>query len=69
MTDEEYEEQEERAERISELKKTLSDVINHRSNLGHAYPFEIEGDILYEGPLTPLLEFFDDYRSELEELQ
>lgn len=65
MTDEE---QEERAERISEVKADLSSIINRDPKLGHAYPYEIEGDILYEGPLAALLEFFQENRSELEEL-
>lgn len=68
MNDEEYQEAEERAERIGGVKAELSDLINHDPKLGQAYPWEIEGDIYYEGPLAALLEFFQENRSELEEL-
>lgn len=57
------------AEHVAELKESLSNLINGDRNLGTAYPFEIEGDIYYEGPLAALLEFFQENRSELEELQ
>lgn len=57
------------AERITEVKETLARIINANPELGHAYPFELEGDVLYEGPLVPLLEFFQEWRSEIEELQ
>lgn len=68
MTDEEYDEQEEQAERISAIKEILSLLINENPFLGSANPFELENDIFYSGPLAALLEFFQENRSELEEL-
>lgn len=55
-------------DRVTELKTGLSKVINEDRELGTAYPWEFENDILYEGPLSPLLEFFQEWRSEIEEL-
>lgn len=67
MSDEEYQLQEEEAERISELKRELSaDLI--RLDGVHAFPYEYERDILVQGPLSVILEWAHDWRSEIEEL-
>lgn len=66
MTDEEWNEQEERAERISELKRELS---AHLKAAGiSAFPYELEGDVLVQGPLSTIMEFCQQWRSEIEEL-
>ena len=66
MTDEDYDEQEERAERISELKKRIAVQLEQAGVT--ALPWELEDDIYVEGPLTVILEALDGWRSELEEL-
>lgn len=66
MTD--YNEEEERAARIVAVKEDIANRINADPSLGSAYPWELEEDILYDGPLAALLEFFQENRSELEEL-
>lgn len=66
MTDEEYQEAEERAERISEIKKRTSLQIEQAG--ATALPWEIEDDIYVEGPLTVILEALEGWRSEIEEL-
>ena len=66
MTDEEYDEQEERAERISEVKKRIAVQLEQAGVT--ALPWELEDDIYVEGPLTVILEALAGWRSELEEL-
>lgn len=66
MTDEEYDEQEEHAERISEVKKMITVQLEQAGVT--ALPWELEGDIYVEGPLTVILEALEGWRSELEEL-
>ncbi len=66
MTDEEYAKQEERAERISEVKKMIAVQLEQAGVT--AMPWELEDDIYVEGPLTVILEALDGWRSELEEL-
>ena len=66
MTDEEYDEQEERAERISEVKKRIAVQLEQAGVT--ALPWELEGDVYVDGPLTVILEALDGWRSELEEL-
>lgn len=53
-------------ERISELKKELSESL--RAAGIAAFPWEIEGDILVEGGLAAIIEWAKDWRSEIEEL-
>lgn len=67
--EEEYEIQlqEEAAERISELKRDLSEELNLLSEV-NAFPYELERDILVHGPLSVILEWAHDWRSEIEEL-
>lgn len=66
MTDEEYDAQEEDAERIGSLKREISDVLKEAGVL--AYPYQLENDIYVSGPLTVILEAVEGWRSELEEL-
>lgn len=66
MTDQEYDEQEERAERISEVKKMIAVQLEQAGVT--ALPWELEGDVYVAGPLTVILEALDGWRSELEEL-
>lgn len=66
MTDEEYDAQEEAAERIGSLKRGISDVLKEAGAL--AYPYQLENDIYVSGPLTVILEAVEGWRSELEEL-
>ena len=61
-----YDEQEERAERISEVKKAIAVQLEQAGVT--ALPWELEGDIYVEGPLTVILEALEGGRSELEEL-
>lgn len=68
MTDEEeYELQEAEAERISDLKRELADNLNGVGGVT-AFPYEYERDILVQGPLSVLIEWAHDWRSEIEEL-
>lgn len=65
-TDAEYDEQEARAERISQVKKDLADDLNQYGV--SAFPFMLENDVLVEGPLSVIMEFCQANRSEIEEL-
>lgn len=70
MTEEEEYEiqlQEEEAERVSELKRELSADLNGLDGV-NAFPYELERDILVQGPLSVILEWAHDWRSEIEEL-
>lgn len=53
-------------ERQSEVKKELTEAL--KSVGVNAWPWELEDDILVEGPLSVIMEFCQDYRSEIEEL-
>lgn len=70
MTEEEEYEiqlQEEEAERFSELKGGLADSLNAiRSVSGH--PYMLERDIFVQGPLSVIIEWAREWRSEIEEL-
>ena len=66
MTDEKWDEQEARAERIHEVKKMITVQLEQAGVT--ALPWELEGDVYVEGPLTVILEALDGWRSELEEL-
>ena len=66
MTDEEWDEQEEHAERIYEVKKMISAQLEQAGV--PALPWELENDVYVGGPLTVILEALDGWRSELEEL-
>lgn len=66
MNDEEYAEQEERAERIAEVKRELADDLNQYGVA--AFPFMLENDVFVEGPLSVIMEFCQANRSEIEEL-
>jgi hypothetical protein len=69
MLETDWNEQEERAERISELKSRLSESIQaHTGGFIQAFPFEAEGDIIVHGPLSAIVEWARDWRSEIEEL-
>lgn len=53
-------------ERIAHLKSEMTVALIRRGV--QALPFEIEGDIYVEGPLSVIAEFCQDWRSEIEEL-
>lgn len=59
-------EEDEYAERIAEVQRTLINLLDADPFLGDAYAWM--NDLWYEGPLAPLLQFFQDNRSEIEEL-
>lgn len=65
--DEEYELQEEEAERFSELKGGLAESLNAIQSVS-AHPYELERDIFVQGPLSVIIEWAHDWRSEIEEL-
>lgn len=67
MDDEEYRLQEEEAERISELKGELAESLNAIRSVS-AHPYMLERDIFVHGPLSVLIEWAQDWRSEIEEL-
>lgn len=64
--DEEYREKEERAERIADLKRELS-LSLEREGVS-AFPWELGNDIYVSGPLSVIVEWARDWRSEIEEL-
>lgn len=66
MTEEEWLEQEERADRISEVKSSLAEGLNHVGVAAFAHM--LENDVFVEGPLTKIMEFCQEWRSEIEEL-
>lgn len=64
MTDAEWDEQEERAERLSELKTELADDL---AQFG-VHSERMENDLYVHGPLSIIMEFCQANRSEIEEL-
>lgn len=66
LTDEEYDEREAEAEHFSELKSDLADELRRVGV--EAFPFDLERDVLVSGPLSVIMEFCRDWRSEIEEL-
>lgn len=60
-----YDEEEERAERVAELKQEISAAL---SNVGvGAYPYELEGDLYVEVALTDIVKVYLEWRSEIDE--
>jgi len=62
-----WDEEEGRAERLHELKRDLSASLNSFGSIT-ALPWELEGDIEVHGPLSEIIEWAQDWRSEIEEL-
>lgn len=62
-----YDDTEGRADRIHDLKKTLSKSLEERTST-NAYPWQAEDDIYVEGYLSEIIEWAQDWRSEIEEL-
>lgn len=69
IEEEEYEIllQEDEAERIAELKRDISADLNGLDGV-NAFPYELERDVFVQGPLSVILEWAHDWRSEIEEL-
>lgn len=67
MTDEEYVEQEEQAERMSELKRMLGDDLEAQTSV-QVEKWQLEDDLYVSGPLSEIIEWGYAYRSEIEEL-
>lgn len=65
--DEEYALQEEEAERFSELKGELAESLNSIGSVS-AHPYMLEREIFVQGPLSVIVEWAHDWRSEIEEL-
>lgn len=65
LTDEEYDEQEAEAERIDEVTADLIDALNAA---GVQFADAVDGDIYVEWYLSDLMEFCQQWRSEIEEL-
>lgn len=61
------EEPEARAERIYELKREISADLNRLGGVT-AFPWKLENDIEVHGPLSQIIEWARDWRSEIEEL-
>lgn len=60
-----YDEERERAEWLSELKKDIAYALGQKGVA--AYPFELEGDIYVEGALTDIVKVYLEWRSEIDE--
>jgi hypothetical protein len=60
-----YDEEEERAERVAELKNEISFALGQVGV--NSFPFELEGDIYVEGSLKKIVEVYLDWRSEIDE--
>lgn len=60
-------EQAEYEERIQEVKDQVRGAIEFSIPTGFVFG-QTDNDLLYSGPLSPLLEIFQEYRSEIEEL-
>lgn len=57
------------SERIEEVKEMLAKAIPRFSpHTIYVSAEQYRDDVYYEGPIGPLLEFFQEYRSEIEEL-
>lgn len=67
MVDEEYDEQEERAERMSELKSMLAGDLEAQTSV-QVEKWQLEDDLYVSGPLSEIIEWAQAYRSEIEEL-
>lgn len=66
QTEEEWDEAEERAERMGDLKRQLA--VSLEGEGVSAYPWKTEGDIWVEGPLSVIVEWAREWRSEIDEL-
>lgn len=64
----EYDEEKERAERIHEVKHELAGAIAFETEDVEAYPTRLEDDLWVEGPLSQIMYFCQQWRSEIEEL-
>lgn len=62
----EYDEEDAYWERVAELKEGLAESLRAAGIAAH--PWELEGDILVEGGLVAIIEWAQDWRSEIEEL-
>lgn len=65
LTDEEYDEREAEAERIIEVQGDLIDALKAA---GVSFADAVDGDIYVEWYLSDLMEFCQQWRSEIEEL-
>lgn len=63
-----YDEEQERAERIHELKYELAGALSFETEEVEAFPEKAGDDLWVEGPLSQIMEFCHDWRSEIEEL-
>lgn len=57
----------EREVRLEEIGQMIADAVSFATTSG-AIVGRTENDLIYTGPLSPLLEVFQEYRSEIEEL-
>ena len=61
-------EEAERAERIHEVKYALAAAIATETEDVESEPSRLEDDLWVEGPLSQIMEFCREWRSEIEEL-